>query len=80
MRTEYDVAVRFEPSELYTARWVEGDDHATVKKFCDENRTALADDHDGSPVFLARNAWHLNKTEEDWPELRFMKTKEQEIV
>ncbi len=80
VRTEYDVAVRFEPSELYTARWVEGDDHATVKKFCDENRTALADDHDGSPVFLARNAWHLNKTEEDWPELRFMKTKEQEIV
>ena len=28
-------------------------------------------------VFLARNAWHLDKAEEDWPDLRFLKTKEQ---
>ena len=80
VRTEYDVAVRFEPSELYAARWVECNDHAIIKKFCDENRTALAEDHDGSPVFMARNAWHLKKAEEDWPDLRFMKTKEQVIT
>jgi len=79
VRTEYDVAVRFEPSELYTARWVETDDPVMIKKFSDENRTAMAEDHDGSPVFLARNAWHMNRTEEDWPGLRFLKIKEQSL-
>ena len=48
-----------------------------VKKFGDDNRTAMAEDHDGAPVFLARNAWHMNKAEEDWPDLRFQKIKEQ---
>jgi peptide chain release factor 3 len=77
IRTEYDVPVRFEPTELYTARWVEGDEPLKVKKFGDDNRTAMAEDHDGAPVFLARNAWHMNKAEEDWPDLRFQKIKEQ---
>jgi len=28
-------------------------------------------------VFLARNSWHLETTQKDWPGLRFLKTKEQ---
>jgi peptide chain release factor 3 len=78
IRTEYDVAVLFEPTELYTARWVEGDG-ALVKKFGDSNRPAMAEDHDGAPVFLARNAWHLTKAQEDYPDLEFRKTKEQAV-
>ena len=27
-------------------------------------------------VFMARNAWHLNKAVEDWPNLKFSKTRE----
>ena len=78
IRTEYDVAVLFEPTELYTARWVEGE-AALVKKFGDSNRPAMAEDHDGAPVFLARNAWHLTKAQEDFPDLEFRKTKEQAV-
>ncbi len=78
IRTEYDVAVLFEPTELYTARWVEGEG-ALVKKFGDANRPAMAEDHDGAPVFLARNAWHLTKAQEDFPDLEFRKTKEQAV-
>jgi peptide chain release factor 3 len=48
-----------------------------MKKFADANGSALAEDHDGMPVFLARNAWHLERTAEDFPEIRFLKTKEQ---
>ena len=48
-----------------------------LKKFVDANRGAIADDHDDMPVFLARNAWHLDSTGEDWPNVRFLKTKEQ---
>lgn len=77
IRTEYQVPVIFEATELYTARWVEADTPAELKKFIDANRTSMAEDHDGAAVYLARNAWHLNKASEDWPDLRLLKIKEQ---
>ena len=76
IRTEFDVPVHFEPTSLYTARWVEADDHLIMKKFTDANKTALAEDHDGAPVYLARNAWHLDRGADEWPDVRFLKTKD----
>lgn len=78
IRTEYDIPVIFEPTIYYTARWVKGDT-AKVKKFMDMNMSCTATDHDGEAVFLARNAWHLNKAGEDYPDLEFMKTREQSV-
>lgn len=75
IRTEFDVPVIFEPTSYYTARWVGGDDKA-VEKFITVNRGTMAEDHDGAPVFLARNAWHLGKVEEDFPDIRLMKIKD----
>jgi len=77
IRTEYDIPVHFEASGLHTARWVECDDDLILKKFMDANQAQLADDHDNAPVFLVRNAWHLNRAGEDFPDIRFLKTKEQ---
>lgn len=79
IRTEYEVPCRFEATSLYTALWVEGDDPHKVKKFVDTNKANMAEDHNGWPVFLARNSWRLDKAIEDNPDLRFMKTKEQLI-
>jgi peptide chain release factor 3 len=76
VRTEYDLPVRFEGTQLYTARWVDGAS-ADLKQFKDENRASLADDHTGALVFLARNAWHLERAEKDFPKLVFSKVKEQ---
>ncbi|MBN2191431.1 MAG: peptide chain release factor 3 [Polyangiaceae bacterium] len=76
IRTEYEVPVIFEGTSLHTARWVESEDHRVLKRFMDANEAALAEDHTGAPVFLARNSWHLDKTAEDWPDLRFLKTRE----
>jgi len=76
IRTEFDVPVHFEATSLYTARWVEADDAQALKKFGDANQAALATDHDGAMVFLARNAWHLDRAGEDWPGVRFLKTRE----
>ena len=76
IRTEYDVPVRFSPVALHTARWLEADDSHMLKKFIDKNHAAIADDHDGTPVFLARNAWHLDHAAEEWPDIRFLKTLE----
>ena len=77
IRTEYDIPVRFEPTSLITARWVDTEDDNLMKKFIKANETALADDHRGDPVFLARNSWHLDRAGEDWPDINFLATKEQ---
>ncbi|TVQ82634.1 MAG: peptide chain release factor 3 [Micavibrio sp.] len=77
IRTEYNIPVKFESTSLYTARWVEGDDPKTVKKFIDDNLSSIADDHDGAPVFLARNAWHLDHALENAPGIRLSATREQ---
>ena len=47
-----------------------------LEKFINANQISLAQDHDEAPVFLARNAWHLNKAQEDFPKIKFLKTKE----
>ena len=55
----------------------EADDSRELKPFLEENRASVADDHTGAPVFLARNAWHLERAEKDYPQLRFLRIKEQ---
>jgi peptide chain release factor 3 len=77
IRTEYGIPVHFEGTALFTARWVEADDHQALKRFTNANHASMAEDHDGTPVFLARNAWHLRTTGEEWPAMRFLKTREQ---
>jgi len=76
IKAEYGIEARFESAGMDGARWVNGDD-ALVKRFISEQRVSLAEDHDGALVFLARNSWHLNRTQEDYPTLRFARTREQ---
>ena len=75
IRTEFDVPVAFEPAAYVTARWVAGV-AADVKRFCEANQGCLAADHDGAPVYLARNAWHLGKVREDFPAVQFLTVKQ----
>ena len=77
IRTEYNLPVHFEQTALHTARWLESDDRAALDKFIEANMQNIADDHDGQPVFLARNAWHLDNAAENWKQIRFVATKEQ---
>ncbi len=77
IRTEYAIPIRYEDTSIHAARWVEADDALMLKKFRDENRAAMAEDHEGRPVFLARNDWHLNRTVQDWPSIRLMNAREQ---
>jgi peptide chain release factor 3 len=76
IKSEYELGVRFEPAAYESARWVEGEG-AEVKRFVEANRSAVGEDHDNAPVFLARNSWDLNTTMRDWPQLRFAATREQ---
>lgn len=79
IRTEYNIPVHLEGTNLLTARWVEADDPNELKRFVSQNQGSVAEDHTGATVFLARNKWHLETTQQDWPSLRFLKTKEHVI-
>ncbi len=76
IRTEYEVPVRFEPSGIHTARWIDAPSEQIIRKFADRNRGAMASDHIGRPVFLARNAWHLDRAISDAPDLSFREIQE----
>src|SRR3546814_6491318 len=52
IRTEYSIPVRFEPTSLYTASWVESDDGRKLKQYADTNQDSVATDHNGAPEVL----------------------------
>ena len=72
IRAEYQIPVRFEAAELYTARWLRATP-AALKAFAKANAGAMAEDHSGAPVFLARNPWHLDHAQETAPDVTFLK-------
>jgi peptide chain release factor 3 len=77
IRTEYNIPVHFESTAYQTARWVDAEDPKELKRFIDKNEMAVAEDHHGLPVFLARSAWQLKCAIDDWPSIKFLKTREQ---
>src|SRR5436853_573342 len=58
LQAEYGLANGLDGAPYEAARWLDGD-RAELDRFRDRNSSALAEDHDGVPVFLARNAWDL---------------------
>jgi peptide chain release factor 3 len=74
---EYGLATRLDAAPYEAARWLDGE-RLDLDRFRDKNGSAVAEDHDGVPVFLARNAWDLRTTIEEWPALRFRATREQD--
>jgi peptide chain release factor 3 len=47
-----------------------------VEDFAGKHRTAMAEDIDGQPVFLAKSAWEIGYVGERYPQVAFQKTKE----
>src|SRR5437868_4621317 len=77
LEAEYGLATRLDGAPYEAARWVDAEP-AELDRFRASSHTALAEDHDGVPVFLARNAWDLRTTIEEWPAIRFRETREQD--
>jgi peptide chain release factor 3 len=60
---EYGVGIGFEGVPYALARWVSGP-RLAVDKFSQLQRTAMADDVDGDPVFLASSPFMMKRTSE----------------
>ena len=74
--SEYGVPIAFESVGYETARWATAEDKLELKRFVDGNRSVLAEDKDGDPVYLAQSTWYLQRMEKDWPKIKFLATKE----
>ena len=72
---EYGLEVDFEPAPYETARWLGGDD-AKIEAFADRHKSAMAEDINGDPVFLAKSAWEVSYSEEKFPDVSFHRAKE----
>lgn len=73
---EYGVPVQLEPAPYETARWLSSDKPERLRLFCEANRFSIAEDKESALVFLARNAWTLNRAIEEWPDIEFRKVRE----
>jgi peptide chain release factor 3 len=68
---EYGLPIGFESASVETARWISSDDKAALERFIEKNKSAIARDSDGDPVFLAQSAFNLRYTAERAPEIKF---------
>jgi peptide chain release factor 3 len=76
LKNEYGVDCEFEPVEVATARWVDGDDPKQLEQFRDKNARQLTYDVAGNLTYLAPSRVNLQLTEERWPDLTFSATRE----
>jgi peptide chain release factor 3 len=75
MQGEYGVAIDFDTTPYQLARWVSGEKLA-IEAFAQANRSAMADDVDGDPVFLATSNFMMRRTAELNPGLTFRDIKD----
>ena len=76
LKDEYSVEAIVEPVTVHTARWVKCSDSKMLEKFRDKAYENLALDGDDQLVYLAPTRVNLNLTEERWPEIEFLATRE----
>ena len=73
---EYGLQTGFDPAPCSTVRWIGAETPAALARFIEKNRSTVAEDLEGAPVFLASSVFDLNWTHERNPEITFadMKT------
>ena len=75
LQGEYGVGIGFEATPYNLARWISGD-RAKLDRFMQDNRSAMADDVDGDPVFLATSAFMLKRTSDMNADMQFREIKD----
>jgi len=69
------VGIGFDTTPYQLARWVSGE-RLLIEKFSQDNRSAMADDVDGDPVYLASSNFMMRRTAELNPGLTFKDIKD----
>jgi peptide chain release factor 3 len=75
LKDEYSVDCQYEPVNVHTVRWVDGDE-AKLEEFKRKAHENLAMDGGGHLAYLAPTRVNLALIQERWPDLRFFSTRE----
>jgi peptide chain release factor 3 len=75
LASEYGAAIGYEQTPYSVARWVSGE-RVLLAKFVAAQRTSMADDVDGDPVYLASSAYTMRRAMETNPDLTFRDIKD----
>jgi peptide chain release factor 3 len=76
LQEEYKVHCIYEPVNVWSARWVESDNKKKLEEFSNKAMENLAIDGGGHLTYLAPTRVNLSLTEERWPDIRFLATRE----
>ncbi len=76
MKAEYGLEVIFEISPYQAARWISAERRADIEAFLEKSKAQMAEDVDGSPVFLGKSAWEIGYVKDKNPAIRFSASKE----
>jgi peptide chain release factor 3 len=79
LKDEYNVECQFEAVNVNTARWVECSDEKKLNEFKTKAKTNLALDHAGDLAYIAPSRVNLQMTQERWPDIKFLSTREHGI-
>ena len=79
LKDEYGVDCEFEPVNVSTARWITCGDEKKLNEFKNKVRNNLALDHAGDLAYVAPSRVNLTMTQERWPEIEFLATREHGI-
>ena len=80
LENEYGVKCIFEAVNVFSARWIECDDEKTLEEFKTKNAANLALDHAEDLAYIATSRVNLQMTQERWPEVKFVSTREHGAV
>jgi peptide chain release factor 3 len=78
LKAEYGVDAVYEGIDYATARWVSCADPKKLAAFEKAAQANLALDAEGNLTYLASSEWRLGFVAEQWPEVKFLKTREHE--
>src|SRR5690606_11248641 len=76
LKSEYGVECTFEPVNVVTARWLRASEERELEELSKKLAANVARDHAGELVYLAPTTVSLGLTEERWPKVEFLKTRE----
>ena len=79
LKDEYGVDCQFEAVNVNTARWVVSKDPVKLEEFTRKLQSNLALDHAGDLAYVAPSRVNLTMTQERWPEIEFLATREHGI-
>ncbi len=77
LQDEYKVDCQFETVNVQQARWIKLDDEKMLSDFKTRAAANLSIDHADELVYLAPTRVNLQMTQERWPDIEFLATREQ---